>query len=86
MTYTKIRLYTADGIRESLDNLWYYGDCSITKLQDAIEDSKDSHELLERLTHMNLLRLIFFDRETEKKIRLLTLDGYRNIGYLEITK
>lgn len=86
MTYTKIRLYTADGIRESLDNLWYYGDCSIVKLQDAIEDSKDSRELLERLTHMNLLRRIFLDRENETKIRFLTLDGYRNISYLEITK
>lgn len=40
MTYTNIRLFTANGIPEALSNLWYGTDCSVVEIQDAIEDAR----------------------------------------------
>ena len=42
MTYTNIRLFTANGIPEALSNLWYGTDCSVVEIQDAIEDAKNA--------------------------------------------
>ena len=75
MTYTKIRLYTSNGIPEALSNLWYGTECSVVEIQDAVEDAENGKDLLNRLKQMKLLRKIATDRETEKKVRFKTSDG-----------
>lgn len=84
MTYTKIRLFTANGIPEALSNLWYRTDSSVVEIQDAVEDARDGKDLLRRLGRMKLLRRFTLDRETEQKIRLKSTDCWGNISYLEI--
>ena len=86
MTYTNIRLFTANGIPEALSNLWYGTDCSVVEIQDAIEDAKNAADLLRRIQKMKLLRKVALDRETEQKVRLKTTDCWGNISYLEIRK
>ena len=86
MTYTNIKLYTADGIPEALSNLWYRNDCSVVEIQDAVEDAKDSKDLLRRIQRMKLLRKFTLDRENEQKIRFKGTDCWGNISYLEIRK
>lgn len=86
MTYTNIRLFTANGIPEALSNLWYGTDCSVVEIQDAIEDAKNAADLLRRIQKMKLLRKVALDRETEQKVRFETTDCWGNISYLEIRK
>lgn len=86
MTYTNIKLYTANGIQEAMENLWFRTDCSLFEIQDAVEDAKDSKDLLRRIQRMKLLRKFTFDRENEKRIRLKGADLCGNISYLEITR
>ena len=77
MTYTKIKLFTADGIPEAMENLWFRHDCSLVEIQDA---------LLRRIQRMKLLRKFTLDRENEQKIRFKGTDCWENISYLEIRK
>lgn len=86
MTYTNIRLFTANGIPEALSNLWYGTDCSVVEIQDAIEDAKNAADLLRRIQKMKLLRKVALDRETGQKVRFKTTDCWGNISYLEIRK
>lgn len=86
MTYTNIRLFTANGIPEALSNLWYGTDCSVVEIQDAIEDAKNAADLLQRIQKMKLLRKVALDRETEQKVRFKTTDCWGNTSYLEIRK
>lgn len=86
MTYTNIRLFTANGIPEALSNLWYGTDCSVVEIQDAIEDAENAADLLRRIQKMKLLRKVALDRETEQKVRFKTTDCWGNISYLEIRK
>lgn len=86
MTYTKIRLYTSNGIPEALSNLWYGTECSVVEIRDAIEDAKDGRDLLGRLKKMHLLRRIHADRENEKRVRFKTIDFMGNTSYLEIIR
>lgn len=86
MTYTNIRLFTANGIPEALSNLWCGTDCSVVEIQDAIEDAKNAADLLRRIQKMKLLRKVALDRETEQKVRFKTTDCWGNISYLEIRK
>ena len=86
MTYTNIRLFTANGIPEALSNLWYGTDCSVVEIQDAIEDAKNAADLLRRIQKMKLLKKVALDRETEQKVRFKTTDCWGNTSYLEIRK
>ena len=86
MTYTNIRLFTANGIPEALSNLWYGTDCSVVEIQDAIEDAENAADLLRRIQKMKLLRKVALDRETEQKLRFKTTDCWGNTSYLEIRK
>ena len=86
MTYTNIRLFTADGIPEALNNLWYRTDCSVVEIQDAVEDAKDGKDLLRRIQQMTLLRKFTLDRENERKVRFKGTDFCGNISYLEIVR
>ena len=86
MTYTNIRLYTASGIPEAISNLWFRTDCSAVEIQDAVEDAKDSKDLLRRIQRMKLLRKFTLDRENEQKVRFKGTDCCDNISYLEIRK
>lgn len=86
MTYTKIRLYTSNGIPEALSNLWYGTECSVVEIQDAVEDAENGKDLLKRLKQMKLLRRVTADRETEKKVRFKTSDCWGNVSYLEIIR
>lgn len=86
MTYTNIRLFTANGIPEALSNLWYGADCSVVEIQDAIEDVKNAADLLRRIQKMKLLKKVALDRETEQRVRFKTTDCWGNTSYLEIRK
>lgn len=86
MTYTNIKLYTASGIPEALSNLWFRHECSLVEIQDAVEDAKDSKDLLRRIQRMRLLRKFTFDRENAQRIRFKGTDFCDNISYLEIRK
>lgn len=86
MTYTNIRLFTANGIPEALSNLWYGTDCSVVEIQDAIEDAENAADLLRRIQKMKLLRKVALDRETEQRVRFKTTDCWGNTSYLEIRK
>ena len=86
MTYTNIRLFTANGIPEALSNLWYGTDCSVVEIQDAIEDAKNAADLLRRIQKMKLLKKVALDRETEQRVWFKTTDCWGNISYLEIRK
>lgn len=83
MTYTNIRLFTANGIPEALSNLWYGTDCSVVEIQDAIEDAKNAADLLRRIQKMKLLRKVALDRETGPllvSIQCHTARMYTNLG------
>ena len=86
MTYTKINLYLDNGIPEALSNLWYGTDSSVMEIRDAVEDAKNSKELLNRIQKMKLLRKFTIDRENEKRIRFKGMDFCGNISYLEIIR
>lgn len=86
MTYTNIRLFTANGIPEALSNLWYGTDCSVVEIQDAIEDAENAADLLRRIQKMKLLKKVALDRETEQRVRFKTTDCWENTSYLEIHK
>ena len=86
MTYTKISLYTSNGIPEALSNLWYGAESSVVEIQDAVEDAENGKDLLRRLGSMKLLRRFTLDRENEQKVRLKSTDGFGNVSYLEIRK
>ena len=64
MTYTNIRLFTANGIPEALSNLWYGTDCSVVEIQDAIEDAENAADLLRRIQKMKPLRKVALGWET----------------------
>ena len=86
MTYTKISLYTSNGIPETLSNLWYGEESSVVEIQDAVEDAENGKDLLRRLGGMKLLRRFTLDRENEQKVRLKNTDCFGNVSYLEIRK
>lgn len=86
MTYTKISLYTSNGIPEALSNLWYRTESSVVEIQDAVEDAKNGKDLLRRLGSMKLLRRFTLDRENEQRLRLKSTDCFGNVSYLEIRK
>lgn len=86
MTYTKIKLYKANGIPESLSNLWYRDDSSVVEIMDAIENASDSKDLLNRIQRMNLLRKFTLDRENDKRIRFKCTDCWGNVSYFEIIR
>ena len=82
----KISLTTADGIAESLSNLWYTGDCDIAAFTDAVEDSRTGAELVRNLNGLRLFRKFTLHKETDTKIRLKGTDRLGNISYLTVTK
>ena len=86
MTYTKIRLYTSNGIPEALSNLWYGTDSSVVEIRDAVEDAKNGKDLLNRIQKMKLLRQFTLARENEKRIRFKGTDCWGNTSYLEIIR
>lgn len=78
------RLRTDRGISEALSNLCCR--CSVTDIEDAVEDSHTGEELLNKLSQLSLCRKFTLDRESDIKVRLKTIDGYGNVGYFEATK
>lgn len=82
----KISLTTADGIAESLSNLWYTGDCDIAAFTDAVEESRTGAELVRNLGRLKLFRKFTLHKETDAKIRLRGTDRMGNISYLTVTK
>lgn len=86
MTYSKIKLYKASGIPESLSNLWYSNDSSVVEIEDAVEDASDSNDLLNRIKKLNLLRKFILDRENDKRIRFKCTDCWGNVSYLEVIR
>ena len=86
ITYTNIRLFTANGIPEALSNLWYGSDSAVVEIRDAVEDAKNGKDLLNRIQKMKLLRKFTLDRENEKHIRFKGTDCWGNVSYLEIIR
>ena len=79
-------LKTSNGIREALSNLFYNGDCSITDIEDAVEDSKTGYELMAKLNSLDLFRKFVLDKETDTRVRLKSIDRLGNVSYFEATK
>ena len=79
-------LKTSNGIREAMSNLWFGNDCSIVDIEDIVEDSTNGTELMNGLNSLNLFRKFTLDRETDKKVRLKSVDGLGNVSYFEATK
>lgn len=79
-------LRTDNGIREAMSNLWYSNECSITEIEDAVADSNNGTELLNRLNKLKLLRKFTLDREDDRRVRLKTVDTFGNVSYFEATK
>lgn len=86
MTYSEIKLYTANGFPEALSNLWYDNNCSVVEIKDAIEDASDSNDLLNRIKKLNLLRKFSLDRENVKRIRFKCTDCWGNVSYFEVVR
>ena len=79
-------LKTSNGIRESMSNLWYSNECTIVDIEDVVEDSTNGTELMNGLNSLNLFRKFTLDRETDKKVRLKSVDRLGNVSYFEATK
>lgn len=79
-------LKTSNGIREAMSNLWYRNECSIAEIEDVVEDSTSGIELMNGLNSLNLFRKFVIDRETDKKVRLKSVDVFGNISYFEAIK
>jgi hypothetical protein len=79
-------LRTADGIRESMCNLWYSNECSVAEIEDAVADSNNGTELINELNKLKLLRKFTLDRESDTKVRVKMTDCWGNISYFEATK
>ena len=79
-------LKTSNGIREAMSNLWYSNECSIVEIEDIVEDSTNGTELMNGLNSLNLFRKFTLDRETDKKVRLKSIDGLGNVSYFEAIK
>ena len=85
MKYTNVVLKTADlGIPLSLSNSFP----NVFKVTDAIEDAKDSKDLLNRLREMDsYVKTFDLDRETSNYIRYkLVTNMCNNVEYLIIYK
>jgi len=82
----KISLTTADGIPESLSNLWFRDECDIAAFTDAVEGSQTGKEMERSLGRLKLLRKFRLDRETGGKIRLKSTDRMGNTSYLTVTR
>ena len=74
-------LKTSNGIREAMSNLWFRNECSIVEIEDVVEDSKTGAELVSGLNSLNLFRKFTLDRETDKKVRLKSVDSLGNVSY-----
>ncbi len=82
----KISLTTADGIAESLSNLWFRDECDIAAFTDAVEESRTGEEMEQNIGRLKLLRKLRLDRETGSKIRLKSTDRMGNTSYLTVTR
>lgn len=78
------RLRTDRGIPEALSNLCYR--CSVVDIEDAVADSETGTELVTKLNKLNLLRDFTLDRETDRGVRLKSVDTMGNVSYFEATK
>ena len=79
-------LQTSRGIREAMSNLWYCNECDIAHIEDAVAESETGSELVAKLNGLNLLRKFVLDRETDKMVRLKSVDSLGNVSYFEATK
>ena len=86
MTYSKIKLYKANGIPGSLSNLRRSNGSSVVEIEDAVEDASDSNDLLNRIKKLNLLRKFTLDRENDKRIRFKCTDCWGNVSYFEVIR
>ena len=85
MTHKKIRYYTSNLIPLSLENLCGWK-TTVVDIVDAIEDAETVGDLLVKFANMDLLEIVYFDKENEKKIRFKCVDRLGNVSYLEIMK
>lgn len=79
-------LKTSNGIGEAMSNLWFRNECSIVEIEDVVEDSNNGTELMNGLNSLNLFRKFTLDRETDKKVRLKSVDRLGNVSYFEAIK
>lgn len=76
----------SSGMREAFSNMWYSNACSIAEIEDAVEDSNNGMELVNKLNNLKLFYKFELDRETDTKVRLKTNDCWGNVHYFEATK
>lgn len=80
-----IKYYNASDCRLALSNLCNRigGSCSITDIEDAIEDARTSAELRDNLNSLKLLEHFTIDRETSSYVRLISVDSLGNKHYIK---
>ena len=79
-------LLTSNGIRESLMNIVFHGECNVTDIQDAVEDSKTGAELVRKLNTLRPFDQFRLDRETKEYARLVSVDCWGNKHYFKAYK
>ena len=78
------KLTNQDGTR--LSYTFICNTCSVTDIEDAIEDSRDGYELLNAINSLDTYEKFSLDRETETTVRLKATDCFGNLRYLTATK
>lgn len=79
-------LKTQGGTIEALSNLCYDVRCTVIDIEDAVEDSSTSEELLRNINNLKLFDKFSLDRETDKYVRLISVDCWGNKHYLVVQK
>lgn len=82
MQYSNVKLITPNGVNCALSNEF----TNVTQVTDAIEDSKDANELLEKLRKTkNYCKTITLDRTRSNYIRYKLISNLcANVSYLII--
>ena len=78
------KLTNQDG--ERLSWTFICNTCSVTDIEDAIEDSRDGLELLRAINTLDTYEKFSLDRETETMVRLKAKDCFGNLRYITATK
>lgn len=79
-------LKNSNGAMESLSNICLDSRCTRLQIEDAVEDSTTSEELIKNINHLKLFAKFSLDRETDKYVRLVMTDPWGDKKYLVAQK
>lgn len=79
-------LFNGCGYCEVWENIIHSYEVTVIDVLDAIEDAKTSTELCENINALNLIYKFHIDRETDRYVRLLSVDPLGNRKYIKAYK